>query len=254
MTDGGGAVVEWNHMEERFTPSMVVEDWLARHGLTREALGVAPVVVLSWGRRIVDALAQGLGAERSAHWLYGERHPLYVGSIAGRPVSIVHLPTGAPATVLLMEELIACGARAFLGLGWAGSLQPAAPIGTLLIPIACRREEGTSLHYIPHEADLQPDPRLWMRLREACQREGVLFQVGPLWTTDAPYRETVDRIERYRKEGVVVSDELWGPWRPAFGRPELQRAEEQAERVLLRTLEALAAQDPELWGGESGGR
>lgn len=172
-----------------------------------------------------------------------------------------------------MEELIACGARAFLGLRWAGNLQPAAPIGTLLIPTACRREEGTSPHYIPDEADLQPDPRLWMRLQEACQREGIPFRVGPLWTTDAPYREAIDRIERYRKEGVlgvdmetsamfalgkfrgvavatllVVSDELWGPWRPAFGRPELQRAEEQAQRVLLRTLEALAAQAPELWG------
>ena len=35
---------------------------------------------------------------------------------------------------------------------------------------------------------------------------------------------------------LVVSDELWQEWRPAFGQPELREAQQCAERVILRCL------------------
>jgi len=168
---------------------------------------------------------------------------------------------GAPGTVMVMEEMIACGAKVFLGLGFAGSLQPTAPVGTLLIPTECISEEGTSAHYLESEIAIGPSSRLAEIIQELCKAEGLNVLSGPFWTTDAPYREFVRKIEAYRHQGVlgvdmetsamyalgrvrgvdvcnllVVSDELWHEWRPAFGSQEVREAMQRAGQVILRCL------------------
>jgi len=254
---------EMTTMDERFTAQMFVSWYAAQQGMSVENLGVRPVVVLSWSRRVVQSLAEATGAQLSQHWMYEGQYPLYAGEVEGQPVSFAHVPVGAPGTIMLMEEMIACGARVFLGLGFAGSLQPTAPVGTCLIPTACIREEGTSAHYLDSETDIGPSARLVGMIQESCQTEGVKVVSGRLWTTDAPYRELVSKIEAYRRQRVlgvdmetsamyalgrvrgvevcnllVVSDELWHEWRPAFGSPELREAMQRAERVILRCAAA----------------
>ncbi len=247
-------------MEERFTAQMVVEYHISRRGITVEDVGVAPVVIVSWGQRVIQSLADDVGAEPSPHWPY-KRYLFFRGQIEEQRVSFVQVPVGAPGTVMLMEELIAYGARVFLGLGWAGSLQPSAPVGTFLIPTACVREEGTSFHYLDADAPIAPDERLVELLQAGCEQDGAQVLSGPLWTTDAPYREFRSKIESYGQQGVlgvdmetsamyalgqfrkvrvcnllVVSDELWREWRPAFGTQELREATARAQRVMLRCL------------------
>jgi uridine phosphorylase len=248
-------------MDERFTAQMFVSWYAAQQGVTIEDLGVAPVITLSWSRRIVQSLAEAIGAQLSQHWMYGEQYPLYTGEVEGHRVSFALVPVGAPGTVMVMEEMVACGAQVFLGLGFAGSLQPTAPVGTLLIPTECIREEGTSAHYLESETAIGPSPRLTEIIQEFCKAEGLNVLSGPFWTTDAPYREFVSKIEAYRQQGVlgvdmetsamyalgrvrevevcnllVVSDELWHEWRPAFGSPELRKAMQRAGQVILRCL------------------
>lgn len=107
-------------MDERITPQMSIDYYTSLHGIRVEDLGVAPITIVSWSPGVVRSLAEAVGAQPSSLWMYGERNPLYAGQVNGRPVSIVMLPVGAPGTVMLMEELIACGARLFVGLGMAG--------------------------------------------------------------------------------------------------------------------------------------
>ncbi len=231
-----------NPMSERFTPRAAVEFWASRHGVSVDQLGLSPIVVGSWDLRTVKSLAKTVGAEPSPSWWW-PRFPLYNGEVRGRMVSFVSLPLGAPATVMVMEELIACGARVFLGLGLAGSIQPEAPVGTCCI---------------------RPAPRLVRALEKARVKKGVTAYTGPIWTTDAPYREMVTTIENYRLRDVlgvdmetsamyalgvyrnvevcnflVVSDELWRDWKPAFGRPELAEALKRAEKVVLEAVTTL---------------
>src|SRR6266704_2393658 len=135
-------------MSERFTAQMAVEYQTSHHKISVEQVGIAPIVVGSWDLGAVKSMAETTGAASSPSWWWGPRFPLYNGEIGGKKVSFVNLPLGAPATILVMEELIACGARVFLGLGFAGSIQPEAPVGTCFIPTSCIREEGTSPHYL----------------------------------------------------------------------------------------------------------
>jgi uridine phosphorylase len=251
-------------MSERFTAQMAVEYQASRHGTSVEQVGIAPIVVGSWGPGSVESMAETIGATPSPSWWWGPRFPLYNGELGGKRVSFVNLPLGAPATILVMEELIACGARVFLGLGLAGSIQPEAPIGTCFIPTSCIREEGTSPHYLASDEGLRPAPRLVRALEKARLKKGVTAYTGPIWTTDAPYREMVTTIENYRLRDVlgvdmetsamyalgvyrnvevcnflVVSDELWRDWRPAFGQPELKGALKKAEDVVLEAVTTL---------------
>lgn len=248
--------------EERFTPHMYVDYYTSQRGISVDEIGVAPVVVISWGRDVIQSLAKAVGAQPSPHWFYDEYHQFYSGEVQGQRVSFAQAPVGAPGTVMMMEEMIACGARTFLGLGWAGSLQEVAPVGTLFIPTRCIREEGTSFHYVDDQVELSPDQELMQVVDALARAEGANVMAGQQWTTDAPYREFTSQIATYRERGVlgvdmetsamyalglfrgvrvcnllVVSDELWGEWRPAFRTSELKAATQLAQRVVLRCLE-----------------
>ncbi|HEY3957820.1 MAG TPA: hypothetical protein VGM53_31010 [Streptosporangiaceae bacterium] len=112
------------------SPDAAVAHNAARAGVTLAELGVAPVVITVWGRRLFDGLRSRLDAAPLRHWWYGQRVPHVVGLAGEQPVSLVLLPVGAPGTVMIMEELIAAGARAFLGFGLAGGLQSHCGPGT----------------------------------------------------------------------------------------------------------------------------
>src|SRR5262245_37708437 len=102
-------------MTEHLSAGMAVESWASLHGVTVEQVGIAPLVVCSWDPATVRALAASVGATLLETWWWGPRYPLYNGEINERRISFVCLPKGAPATVMVMEELIACGSRAFIG-------------------------------------------------------------------------------------------------------------------------------------------
>ena len=248
-------------MDERFTAQMFVSWYAKEHGISTEDIGVAPIVVLSWNRKIIQSLTETTGAQLREHWLYGDVYPLYTGEVEGHRVSFAYVSIGAPATVVQMEEMIACGARIFLGFGFAGSLQMEAPIETLLIPNNCIRNEGTSAHYLDKNVEVAPSTRLKGIIQEVCKEKGINVLSGPHWTTDAVYRELVSTIEAYRKRGIlgvdmetsamyalgmfrkvevcnllVVSDELWREWRIGFASKEFRKGVQQAIEVILRYL------------------
>jgi purine-nucleoside phosphorylase len=96
-------------------------------------------------------------------------------------------------------------------------------------------------------------------LEERLAQRGSSFLRGAVWTTDAPYRETVAKITRYQGERImavememsalltvaiyrsvslagllVVSDELFDSvWRPGFSDPALKKASRMAGETLL---------------------
>ncbi|MBC7340239.1 MAG: nucleoside phosphorylase [Firmicutes bacterium] len=135
----------------------------------------------------------------------GRAAPLLPGALEGRmdgEVAVYHSSFGAPEAGMLMEALIASGVGRVIMVGQAGSLSPQCRIGDVVLPTWGVREEGTSHHYLPPGAPCRPSPALLAEVR------AVLGAVGPreggVWTTDAPFRETRDKVERYAREGVLA--------------------------------------------------
>jgi len=249
-------------MKVRFTPQMYMEYYAKRRGITVKEIGVAQVAILSWAPSVIKRLAGTVNAEPNKLWPWQERHLFLTGQINDLSVSFAQVGIGAPATITAMEEMIACGVKAFIGLGWAGSLQPIAPVGSLLIPGRCVREEGTSRHYLPDNENVLPNPKLASLLLQTAQKMNMKLFQKPHWTTDAPYREFTDTITMYGKQGIfgvdmetsamyalgqfrevavcnllVVSDELWSEWHPIFRTPVLKEATLHAEALVLKFLE-----------------
>jgi uridine phosphorylase len=109
---------------------------------------------------------------------------------------------GASATVNYAEELIALGARQVIGIGMAGSLREDLPAGSLVVCTKAIRDEGTSLHYLPPSRYAYPSETLTRKVVKALRADDLKFVEGPSWTVDAPYRETLSEIRRWRKEGI----------------------------------------------------
>ncbi len=177
---------------------------------------------------------------------------------------------GAPASVVGLEDLIAAGARYIVALGVAGAIHPRARIGDILVPTWGIREEGTSYHYMG--ASYVPRPSrclaraLYESLRAVKGRRRHRILRGGIWTTDAMYRETRDKVEAYSRRGaygvdmemtalytvahyrgvhlagaVAFSDEIYGEsWRPGFESRRLRRAERIIVEAAVRSLTGLS--------------
>ena len=128
--------------------------------------------------------------------------PLYVKQESRPPALALAGPfTGAPHAVMALEKLIVMGAKRVWVLGWCGSLQPDVRIGDILLPTVAISEEGTSRHYPVGEKSMKPDIDLYQMLSEHMEREQIPFSSGPVWTTDAVYRETPIKVEEISEEG-----------------------------------------------------
>ena len=111
---------------------------------------------------------------------------------------------GAPTAVMTLEELAAFRIEKFVNLGTAGGLQHSMNIGDVVLCDRAIRDEGTSHHYSPAEKYALPSPELTENLCTAFERKGIQYSKGTSWTTDAPYRETIEELRQYRSDGVAT--------------------------------------------------
>jgi uridine phosphorylase len=169
---------------------------------------------------------------------------------------------GAPNAVILLEEMAAFGVERVIFVGYCGSLQEKVCIGDLVLADRALREEGTSYHYLEEGEMAFPDLRLQGRLHALFSPSASRLHRGSIWTTDAPYRETREKVARYRKDGILgvememsaafvfgmvrkisigalllVSDQLGqSGWRQGFSSCDLTRARESVLSVLCSQL------------------
>jgi uridine phosphorylase len=154
---------------------------------------------------------------------------------------------GGPNIASLVEELSAFGVREFCLSGYLGGISPGVSIGDVVIASGALREEGVSYHYIDDQADtIYSEWAQEWSLDLNCKE----FETGVVWSCDAIYRETRQKLDAYRRAGVmgvemevasfyavcrakglkgaaflVVSDLFRddGTWVPGFSTPEFSR-------------------------------
>ncbi|MBI4796045.1 MAG: nucleoside phosphorylase [Deltaproteobacteria bacterium] len=223
---------------------------------------VAPRVILAFTRpdyHNLCRLARSTGPPRYL-WDCG----VHEGSWEGKGITVAGPVLGAPYAVMVLERLIALGARVVLALGWCGSLQKNIKVGSLVVPTAAVSGDGTSRHYLPGHLQPAPDPGLSRLLQSHLPDTDIPRHFGPVWTTDAFYRETPEQVRHYQAQGVVgvdlelaalfavgqyrqvavagllvVSDELADlTWRPGFRSPAFRQGRREATRAVLAAAAA----------------
>ncbi|MBG81973.1 MAG: hypothetical protein FI699_04010 [SAR202 cluster bacterium] len=223
--------------EPRFTPRQAVENRLRARGVSTEDIRIGKKILISWTENWAKDLADALGATTAPHTTFTETYWIRTIDNDQGGISVVFAPIGAPGTIMIMEDLIAFGAKEIVGVGAAGALDSNHPIGNILIPNQVEIiDEGTSSHYPDADKPIA-NHNLVEKLTNLIQEHGGQSAQGDWWTTDGFYREMNDQIEAYISRGIlgvdmessamyrlakhkgvsacnmlVVSDELWNRW------------------------------------------
>jgi uridine phosphorylase len=190
---------------------------------------------------------------------------LYQARHGGQGVTLVGPMLGAPQAVLIMEKLIVLGARRILFFGWCGSTQESVKNGDLVLPDRAVIGEGTSMYYPSKNEDTRPSSNMFKAIKEGLEGCSVPCHTGAVWSTDAPYRETRQKILTLQKEGVigvdmevsalfsaaqfrhvecgallVVSDELGTlRWKPGFSSVRFRKARKKAAEIVSSVCDRL---------------
>jgi len=219
------------------------------------AILVATAVDLKEIRRRLD-LPEARGRHLFISRLWQKSRAAIVGPILG-----------APYAAMILETLCAWGAREFLFLGWCGSLVADVKIGEILLPDSAIVDEGTSGHYRDGSEPRvnRPPAALSRKIEDHCCERGVALRPVRMWSTDAVFRETPQKVRHFVALGakavdmetsalftvagvlrveitalLVVSDTLAGMrWQPGFRSEDFAQGRTAIQEVAIRM--ALAA-------------
>ncbi len=242
----------------------VDDDAIVRPVVTAKTPQLGPVAVLVSSKTDLNPLRHALQLNTPARPLYNSQ--LYYGGDDAAGPSIVGPIIGAPYAAMVLETLVAWGAERFVFLGWCGAIDPKVGVGDIVVPSCALIDEGTSVHYgYPSAGFSEPSTTIRCALESALTTAQSDFKSGAIWTTDAVFRETVQKVGHHQQQGVlavemevaalfcvarfrhvklgallVVSDDLSTfKWRPGFRSPEFKTGRRNAIEViatLCRTL------------------
>jgi len=184
-----------------FAPENLLREARRQKGLP--AAEVPPICVLDPDGDIVRHLTTTGRAEHDPAWacyhtaLHRVRGDDY-------DLGVVGCAVGAPFAVLVAEQLFASGCRFLISITSAGQLTEVSPPPYFILIEKALRDEGTSYHYQPPSEFSHADPSLQRLIAAALSELGSPVIGGATWTTDAPYRETADKIASRKAQGCLT--------------------------------------------------
>ena len=161
--------------------------------------------VITFFREVLDKLhEQGQAKIITTHrWADADRH-IYEIKFQGQRFAAINPGVGSALACGILEEVIARGCRKFIACGGCGVLDQEINVGGLIVPTAALRDEGTSYHYLPPGREVQPGSEAVSAIKEVLSAQKIPYCLGKTWTTDAPYRETPEKVRRRRAEGCIA--------------------------------------------------
>jgi len=190
--------------EPIFTPSDFVRYIIESRKVPLDTVRVPERLVIMYQRDVYEYGRELIGGRLPDWWIYGERQPFCVGKFGDTQIGLGLFWIGAPAAVMTLEELIACGGRIIFEVGASGGLQGFLEPGDIIVVTEAVRDEGTSYHYLPPEIRVESSARLREKLIRHLKQKKIGCLVGPVWSTDGVYRETRAKFRKFRDQGVLA--------------------------------------------------
>ena len=185
-----------------FEPANLLREARRQKGL---AYGYVPkICVLDPDGDILRVLRREGRASLSPTWACYHTE-LYEFDEGPEHLGIIGCAVGASFAVLLAEQLFVSGCQFLISVTSAGQIADRGPPPYFVVIDRALRDEGTSYHYLPPADFADADSRLVQAAMEALRGDdGVAVCQGAAWTTDAPFRETVNAIDACRARGILA--------------------------------------------------
>jgi purine-nucleoside phosphorylase len=171
---------------------------------TRNTPNLGPVAIMAATRPDYQLLETQLGFNPD------NIRPLFTAKLAIESANITGVSLcgpfiGAPYAAMIVETLIAWGARKIIFMGWCGAVAKEVQIGDIVLPSGSLVDEGTSRHYGQSPSDTAtPSQKLLQQTRKKLAESGQPYQEGLIWTTDAAFRETPEKVRAFQAKGVLA--------------------------------------------------
>ncbi len=184
-------------------PSAVINPW----GIIKPVPDCPRVAVSCFERGTFDRMVEQLGGVeimrlKKANW----DAPVYRTEYKGVEIALFEAYVGAAGCVGDLEELFAAGVEKLVLFGTCGVLDRSIGDCGIIIPTAALRDEGASFHYAPPSDEIEVNPKYREEFIEILEQHQCTYTLGKVWTTDAFYRETAEKMARRKAAGCVCVD------------------------------------------------
>jgi len=163
--------------------------------------------VTCFSKNLFDQLISKFDSEEIALSSNGNgKLPVYKINYKGKDIALFMSRVGASACVVQYEELFAMGLEKIVVFGTCGVLDKSIDDLAIIIPNAAIRDEGTSYHYLKSAREIEVNPKYQKEFINLLKKHNYSYVTGKVWTTDAPYRETRNKVLKRKKEGCLCVD------------------------------------------------
>jgi len=184
-----------------FLPRNMLE--VARIQKCLPSVAVPIACLLDFDGELLDYLLKSGEAELEDAWpcFYTKLYRWRVNDIV---YGVIGGTIGAPFAVLVAEQLFALGCKALVSISSAGLIAADLQRPLFLVIDRALRDEGTSYHYRPSERFAFTSSSLLDAVTRRLYTAALPFHRGSSWTTDAPFRETLELIVARQEEGIIA--------------------------------------------------
>lgn len=163
--------------------------------------------VTCFSKNLFDQLISKFDSEEIALSSNGNgKLPVYIINYEGKDIALFMSRVGASACVVQYEELFAMGLEKMVVFGTCGVLDKSIDDLAIIIPNAAIRDEGTSYHYLKSSREIEVNPKYQKKFINLLEKHNYSYVTGKVWTTDAPYRETRNKVLKRKEEGCLCVD------------------------------------------------
>ena len=131
---------------------------------------------------------------------------VYGITIGDQQIAAFNAPVGAASCVGIVEDLIQFGMKKLVLFGTCGVLDQDIKETSIIIPRSALRDEGTSYHYLPASDEVEVNQSSLPLFQDFLEKYQISHTIGKVWTTDAPYRETIGKMKRRKESGAICVD------------------------------------------------
>jgi len=161
--------------------------------------------IITYFSDVVESLERGQKINQVFRLRFeGYRPRVYEMKVDSKWVYVMIAPVGAPQAARIVECLADVGVKKFMICGGGGTFNKDKTGRNVLIPTSAVRDEGTSYHYIPASREVKLNPIVLESIRKTLTDNQIEFLEVKTWTTDAIFRETVDKVALRKAEGCDV--------------------------------------------------
>jgi AMP nucleosidase len=182
------------------TKQHIVENWLPRYtGVPLKDFG--SYILLTNFDAYVEIFAQWHNVP-----VMGRDKPMSSATADG--ITIINFGMGSATAATVMDLLTAVTPKAVLFLGKCGGVKHRAKVGSLILPIAAIRGEGTSNDYFPPEVPAMPSFALQKAISTTIRDHSRDYWTGTVYTTNRRVWEHDTEFKKYLSKLRVMAIDM----------------------------------------------